>query len=47
MKAVKTEKFIEVICENLQDKLNALITYPKFAFERKGVNGESILFFYI
>ncbi len=47
MKTVKTEKFIQVFCEGLQAKLKALATYPRFAFERKWVGNETILFFYI
>ena len=47
MKVKKTKKFIQVVCEDLQAKLKALTTYPRFAFERKWVGSETILFFYI
>jgi len=47
MKVIKTEQFIQVVCKDLQAKLKALATYPRFAFERKWVGNEIILFFYI
>ena len=47
MKTVKTEKFIQVFCEDLQAKLKALTTFPHYAFEKKGIGNETILFFYI
>lgn len=47
MKVIKTEKFIQVVCKDLEAKLKALTTFPYYAFERKWVGNETILFFYI
>lgn len=47
MKVIKTEKFIQVVCKDLEAKLKALATFPRFAYERKWVGNEVILFFYI
>lgn len=47
MKVKKTEQFIQVVCKDLKAKLKALATYPRFAFEKRWVGNETILFFYI
>lgn len=47
MKVKKTQQFIQVVCKDLKAKLKALTTYPRFAFEKKWVGNEIILFFYI
>jgi hypothetical protein len=47
MKVQKTEQFIQVVCKDLKSKLKSLATFPHYAFERKWVGNEIILFFYI
>lgn len=45
MKTTKKGDFIQVFCKDLQEKLKALATYPRYLYEKRGHNGETFLYF--